>query len=233
MLAAALVPVGMAYAELSGLPPVYGLYASLLPLLAYALFGPSRVLVMGPDSSTAPLVAAAIIPLALADPSQRIALAGMLALLVGVMSLVVGVARLGFVAALLSKPVRLGYMNGIAVVVVVSQLPKLLGFKAPAEGVFLQIIEFGRGLGSVNPVAAALGVSSLVIILVLRALMPKVPGPLVVVVLGSHRIGRHSSCRPTASPPSACCRRDCPCRAGPGSGSRRLLGSWPRRSVSP
>ncbi len=185
VLAAALVPVGMAYAELSGLPPVYGLYASLLPLLAYALFGPSRLLVMGPDSSIAPLVAAAIIPLALADTSQRIALAGMLALLVGVMALVVGVGRLGFVAALLSKPVRLGYMNGIAVVVIVSQLPKLLGFKAPAEGVFFQIIEIGRGLGSINPVAAALGVSSLAIILVLRALMPKVPGPLVVVVLGA------------------------------------------------
>jgi high affinity sulfate transporter 1 len=185
VLAAALVPVGMAYAELAGLPPVFGLYASLTPLLAYALFGPSRVLVMGPDSSTAPLVAAAIIPLALADPSQRIALAGMLALLVGLMSLIVGVARLGFVAALLSKPVRLGYMNGIAVVVVVSQLPKLFGFKAPAEGVFLQILEFGRSVGSINPVAAALGVTSLVIIVVLRFLVPKVPGPLVVVVVGT------------------------------------------------
>ena len=103
-------------------------------------------------------------------PSQRIALAGMLALLVGVMSLVVGVARLGFVAALLSKPVRLGYMNGIAVVVIVSQLPKLLGYKAPAEGVFLQIVEFFKGLGAINPVAATLGVSSLVIILALRVL---------------------------------------------------------------
>ncbi len=175
----------MAYAELAGLPPVYGLYASLIPLLVYAVFGPSRVLVMGPDSSTAPLVAAAIIPLALADPSQRVALAGMLALLVGVMSLVVGVARLGFVAALLSKPVRLGYMNGIAVVVVVSQLPKLFGYKAPAEGVFLQIVEFFKGLGAINPVAATLGVSSLVIILALRVLAPKIPGPLVVVVAGT------------------------------------------------
>ncbi len=185
VLAAALVPVGMAYAELAGLPPVYGLYASLLPLLTYALFGPSRVLVMGPDSATASLVAAAIIPLALANPEHRIALAGMLALLVGVMCLVVGVARLGFVAALLSKPVRLGYMNGIAVVVVVSQLPKLFGFKAPAEGVFFQILEFGRGVGNVNAVAAALGVSSLVIIVGLRWLAPKVPGPLVVVVMGT------------------------------------------------
>ena len=185
VLAAALVPVGMAYAELAGLPPVYGLYASTVPLLVYAIFGPSPLLVMGPDSSTAPLVAAAIIPLALADPSQRIALAGMLALLVGVMSLVVGVARLGFVAALLSKPVRLGYMNGIAIVVIVSQLPKLLGYKVSADGVIEQGVEFFRGIGGVNPVAAAMGVGSLVVILLLRWLMPKVPAPLIVVFLAT------------------------------------------------
>jgi high affinity sulfate transporter 1 len=185
VLAAALVPVGMAYAELAGLPPVYGLYASLIPLLVYAVFGPSPVLVMGPDSATASLVAAAIVPLALADPAHRIALAGMLALLVGAMALVVGVARLGFVAALLSKPVRLGYMDGIAVVVVVSQLPKLLGFKAPAEGVVLQVVEFAKGADAINPVAAALGICSLAVIVALRAWAPKVPGPLVVVFAGA------------------------------------------------
>ena len=185
VLAAALVPVGMAYAELAGLPPVYGLYASLVPLLVYAVFGPSPVLVMGPDSATASLVAAAIVPLAFIEPSKRIALAGMLSLLVGAMVLVVGIARLGFVAALLSKPVRLGYMNGIAVVVVVSQLPKLFGFKAPAEGVFLQVVEFAKGIVRFSPAAALLGVGSLAVILILRALIPKAPAPLVVVFAGA------------------------------------------------
>lgn len=185
VLAAALVPVGMAYAELAGVPPVYGLYASLVPLLVYAVFGPSPVLVMGPDSSTAPLVAAAIVPLALTDPTQRVALAGMLTLLVGGMALVVGVARLGFVAALLSKPVRLGYMSGIAVVMVVSQLPKLLGFSAPTDGVITQIVGTIRGIGATNPAAAALGIVSLAVVLVLRAVAPKVPGPLLVVVGGA------------------------------------------------
>lgn len=185
VLAAILVPVGMAYAELAGLPPVFGLYASLLPMLAYTVFGPSRTMVMGPDSATASLVAAAIIPLALGNPSHRIALAAMLAVMVGVMSLVVGVARLGFIAALLSKPVRIGYMNGIAVVVVVSQLAKLFGFSAPAESMWGRLSAFGAGIQQTNFVALAMGVASLVVILGCRWLLPKVPGPLVVVVLAT------------------------------------------------
>ena len=181
VLAAILLPVGMAYAELAGLPPVVGLYASLIPLFVYAVFGPSRSLVVGPDSATASLVAAAIVPLALVNMSHRVALAGMLAVLVGAMCLAVGIGRLGFVTSLLSKPVRLGYMNGIAVVVIVSQLAKLFGFRAPAEGVLNEIVEFARHISATNWIALAIGAGSLVVVLVIRAFAPKFPGPLVVV----------------------------------------------------
>jgi high affinity sulfate transporter 1 len=181
VLAAILLPVGMAYAELAGLPPVVGLYASLVPLFVYAVFGPSRPLVVGPDSATASLVGAAIIPLAFANSPERIALAGMLALLVGAMCLAVGVGRLGFVTSLLSKPVRIGYMNGIAIVVIVSQLPKLFGFRAPAEGVIAETTAFARAISLTNWVAFALGAGSLVLVLLLRAFARKVPGPIIVV----------------------------------------------------
>src|ERR1700760_2013987 len=111
-----LVPQGMAYAELAGLPPITGLYTSILCLLGYALFGPSRVLVLGPDSSLGPMIAATILPLvgAHGDPARAVALASMLALLVGALTALAGLARFGFVADLLSKPTMIGYMNGLA-----------------------------------------------------------------------------------------------------------------------
>src|SRR3954451_5380423 len=114
VLSALLVPQGMAYAELAGLPPVTGLYTSILCLLGYAVFGPSRVLVLGPDSSLGPLIAATIAPLMLAggDPERAVALASFLALLVGLVMSLAGWFKLGFVARLLSKPTQIGYMNG-------------------------------------------------------------------------------------------------------------------------
>ena len=126
-LSAFLIPAGMAYAEAAGLPAVTGLYASIIPLLAYAVFGPSRVLIIGPDSSLAPMIAAAVLPLAGTDPDRAVALAGLLALLIGGLLLAGRVFRLGFVTGLLSKPIRVGYLNGIAIVIMLSQLPKLLG----------------------------------------------------------------------------------------------------------
>ena len=182
VLAAILVPAGMAYAELAGLPPIIGLYASVVPMIAYAVFGPSRILAIGPDSATAPLVAAAIIPLAVADTGHRIALAGMLALLVGAAGLLVGLARLGFVTELISRPVRVGYMNGLALIILVSQLPKLFGFKVGAEGAVPQVMEFASRVGGFNAVALALGVGALVIITVLRFVSPNIPGILVAAV---------------------------------------------------
>src|SRR4030095_13487264 len=136
VLTALLVPQGMAYAELAGLPPITGLYTSILCLVAYAVFGPSRILVLGPDSSPGRVTAAAVLPSAGAHghPQRAVALASMLALLVGVMTVLAGVAKLGFVADLLSKPTQIGYMNGLALTIFVGQLPKLFGFSVDADG---------------------------------------------------------------------------------------------------
>jgi len=130
ILTALLVPQGMAYAELAGLPAITGLYTSILCLIAYAVFGPSKILVLGPDSSLGPMIAATIIPLIAArgDPERAIALASTLALMVGAIVTLAGVAKLGFVADLISKPTIVGYMNGLALTILVGQLPKLFGF---------------------------------------------------------------------------------------------------------
>jgi len=129
-----LVPVGMAYAVASGVPGIYGLYATIVPLLAYAVFGPSRILVLGPDSSLAAVILGVVLPLSAGDPQRAIALAGMMAVVSGVVCILAGVSRLGFITELLSKPIRYGYMNGIALTVLISQLPKLFGFSIDAEG---------------------------------------------------------------------------------------------------
>src|SRR5262249_37949260 len=105
-----LVPVGIAYAVASGLPGIYGLYATIVPLLAYALSGPSRIMVLGPDSSLAPLILAVVLPLSAGDPGRAVAVAGMLAIVSGVLCILAGCARLGFITELLSKPIRYGYM---------------------------------------------------------------------------------------------------------------------------
>lgn len=183
VLAALLVPQGMAYAQLAGLPPVTGLYATVVPLLVYFLLGPSRLLVLGPDSAVSPLVAAAIIPLAVSgDEAERVALAGMLAVLVGVLMLAGGLARFGFVTELLSMPVRVGYLMGIAVTVIVAQLPKLFGFSVESESFLPAIRDFFGGLDETNGLALALGAGSLALIVGLRALAPKLPGVFFAVV---------------------------------------------------
>jgi high affinity sulfate transporter 1 len=177
VLAALLVPQGMAYAELAGVPPVNGIYATLVPLVVYFLLGPSRILVLGPDSAVAPLVAAAIIPLAAAgETSARIALAGLLAILVGAIMVAGGVMRFGFVTELLSMPVRLGYLMGIAVTVIVAQLPKLFGFSVHAGNLIPGVRGFIAGLDQTNAAALVIGVGSLALILGLRQVAPKVPG---------------------------------------------------------
>jgi high affinity sulfate transporter 1 len=187
VLTALLVPQGMAYAELAGLPPITGLYTSILCLVGYAVFGPSRVLVLGPDSSLGPMIAATIIPIvgANGDPQRAIALASVLALLVGVMTVLAGVAKLGFVADLLSKPTQIGYLNGLALTILVSQLPKLFGFSVDADGLIPEAAGFANGLANGDTVAAALaiGLLGLVLILLLQRLVPKVPAVLVAVVV--------------------------------------------------
>ena len=129
VLTAFLVPVGMGYAQAAGLPPITGLYATIVPLLVYAVFGPSRVMVLGPDSSLAAVIAGIILPLGGRDPARAVALAGMLAILTGLMILLAGVARLGFVTELLSRPVQLGYLYGIAITILVASSPSCSGFR--------------------------------------------------------------------------------------------------------
>ena len=142
VLTALLVPQGMAYAELAGLPAVTGLYTSVLCLIGYAAFGPSRVLVLGPDSSLGPMIAATILPLMAAggDPARAVALASMLSLLVGAFMVLAGTAKFGFIADLLSSPTQIGYMNGLALTIVVGQLPKLFGFSVDADGLIPPIL---------------------------------------------------------------------------------------------
>ena len=192
-LTALLVPQGMAYAELAGLPAVTGLYTSVLALLAYAVFGPSRIMVVGPDSALGPMIAAAILPLVAAngDPSRAIALASMLALLMGAYCIVAGIARVGTLAELFSGPMRVGYLNGLAIVVLVSQLPKLFGFSTTANGLRAELSAFVRGVSEGKTVAGSLviGVASLVTILVLRRWLPKVPGVFVAVVGATVLVG--------------------------------------------
>ena len=184
VLAAILVPQGMAYAELAGLPPVTGLYTTIACLVGYALIGPSRVLVLGPDSSVSPLIFAAIAPLVIVsdDPATAIALAGMMAVMVGLIMIGLGVARLGFVADLLSKEVQVGYMNGLAIVIIVGQLPKLCGFSTDADGTFEEVRAFVSGFDQRNVTALVLGVVTLSILLLLPRVTKTVPAVLVAVV---------------------------------------------------
>jgi MFS superfamily sulfate permease-like transporter len=166
-----LVPQGMAYAELAGLPAVTGLYTSVLCLIGYAVFGPSRVLVLGPDSSLGPMIAATIIPIVGSggDPEKAIAIASLLALIVGLITTAAGIARLGFIADLLSKPTQIGYMNGLALTILISQLPKVFGFSVDADGLLDEARAFADGVASGQAVGAAVavGLGSLVVILVL------------------------------------------------------------------
>jgi high affinity sulfate transporter 1 len=182
---AILVPAGMAYAQAAGLPPVNGLYATVVPLIVYAVFGPSRVLVLGPDSALAPLIAAALVPLARDSQQKSVALAGLLAMLIGGILLFGAVLRLGIVTGLLSKPIRLGYLNGIALLVAVSQLPTFLGISVdggtPWERLFAAAPKVFAG--EANVTALLLGVVSLVLIWIPRWLKWKVPGVLVAVVV--------------------------------------------------
>ena len=182
-----LVPQGMAYAQLAGLPPATGLYTSVMCLIAYALFGPSRVLVLGPDSSLGPMIAATLLPIlgSNGDPDKAIALASMLALFVGLINVGVGVAGLGFIADLLSKPTQIGYMNGLALTILVGQLPKLFGFSVDADGLIAEAKGFVDGVadGEVVLAALAVGLVSLAVILVLRRLRPRWPGVLIAVIV--------------------------------------------------
>ncbi|WP_081061849.1 SulP family inorganic anion transporter [Burkholderia territorii] len=182
-LSAVLVPAGMAYANAAGLPAVNGLYASLAALLAYALFGPSRILVLGPDSALVALIAASIAPLAHGDAAHALAVAGALAILAGAICIAVGVLRLGFVTELLSLPIRYGFLNGIMLTISIGQLPKLLGYKGNGESFIEQVRDVVAGIAAskVNATSFALGVAALALILACKRLWPRMPGVLLAV----------------------------------------------------
>jgi high affinity sulfate transporter 1 len=183
VLAAILVPQGMAYAQLAGLPAVTGLYTTIACLAGYAVLGPSRVLVLGPDSSISPLILAAITPLlAGGDEATAITLAGMLAILVGITEIGVGLGKLGFVADLLSKEVQVGYMNGLGITIIVGQLPKLFGFSTNADSFLKEVRVFVEGLGKTHTTTLIVGVAVLALLLVLPRVTSRVPAVLVAVV---------------------------------------------------
>jgi high affinity sulfate transporter 1 len=185
-----LVPVGIAYAVASGLPGIYGLYATIVPLLAYALFGPSRILVLGPDSSLAAVILGVVFPLSGGDPLRAVALASTMAIVSGIACILAGVARLGFITELLSKPIRYGYMNGIALTVLISQLPKLFGFSIEGDGPLRELWAIAEAIlnGKANWIAFAVGAGTLAIILLLKNYL-RVPGILIAVVGATAIVG--------------------------------------------
>jgi high affinity sulfate transporter 1 len=185
-----LVPVGIAYAVASGVPGIHGLYATIIPLLAYALFGPSRILVLGPDSSLAAVILAVVLPLSGGDPLRAVALAGMMAVVSGIVCIVAGLARLGFITELLSKPIRYGYMNGIALTVLISQLPKIFGFSIESDGPLRNIWAIANGVldGRANWIGFLVGAGTLATILLLKKSL-RVPGILIAVVGATVAVG--------------------------------------------
>ncbi|MFD6894302.1 SulP family inorganic anion transporter [Rhodococcus sp. NPDC060086] len=184
-LSALLVPAGMGYAQAAGLPPYTGLYATIVPMLVYAVVGPSRILVLGPDSALAPLIAAAVIPLAAeGDPQRAIALAGVLSVLVGVILMLGGILRLGFITELLSNPIRIGFLNAIAVIVIVGQLPLLVGTEDDESGVLAEIADVVDDVfeDGVHLSAFLMGAGSIAVIVAARRFVPVIPGVLIAVV---------------------------------------------------
>ncbi len=187
VLTAILVPVGMGYAEASGVPAINGLYATIIPLIVYALFGPSRIMVLGPDSTLAAVIAAIILPLSGGSVERAVALAGLLGVISGASSLLIGLARLGLLADLLSKPIRIGFLNAIAFTVLIGQMPKLFGFSVKAETLAGRAIMLLQGIldGKANLVALAIGGGSLALILIVKRFRPTWPGILFAVVLAT------------------------------------------------
>jgi len=177
-----LVPVGIAYAEASGIPGINGLYATIVPLIAYAVFGPSRILVLGPDSALAAVILAVVVPLSAGDAERAVSLGGLMAIVSGVVCVAAGLARLGFITELLSKPIRYGYMNGIAVTVILSQIPKLFGLSVSGEGPLRQTWAIAEKVwdGGTNLAVLAIGGGSLALILFLKR-WPRLPGMLIAV----------------------------------------------------
>ncbi len=180
---AVLVPSAMAYGELAGVTPVAGLYVALGAMVMYALFGTSRLVIMGPEATSAIMTAAAVAPLAGGDPVYYAALAAMTAILVGVLALLARVARLGFITDFLSKPILVGYIFGTTLIVIGSQLGKMFGIKLESDQFFQQVAELISRLDETDLLTFAIGIVCVAALLIMRRISQKLPGPLIVVVL--------------------------------------------------
>lgn len=183
--AAVAVPISIAYAQLAGMPPANGLYASILPLIAYAIFGSSRQLIMAPDAATCAIVASVVLPLAGADTARYISLSMVLAMLTGTFCIVAGLARLGFITNFLARPILTGYLNGIAISIIAGQLGRLFGFQVNPGGVFRTLADFASKLGQTHWPTLLTGVGIFALLRVLKRVAPRVPAPLVAVALGA------------------------------------------------
>jgi high affinity sulfate transporter 1 len=177
--AAVALPIGIAYAQLAGFPPVIGIYSSIFPPLAYAVFGSSRQLIVNPDAAACAIVASTVTPLAAGVPEHYLDLAIALTLITGVLCIAGGLAGLGAIANFLSKPILTGYLNGIALSIIVGQLGKLLGFTVAAGGFFKTFAAVVERVGETQITTAILGISLLILALALKYLLPRVPGPLI------------------------------------------------------
>jgi high affinity sulfate transporter 1 len=182
--AAVAVPIAIAYSQLAGVPPAHGLYASIRPLLAYAAFGTSRQLIMAPDAATCAIVAATVLPLAGADAARYVSLTAALAIAAGIVCIAAGLARLGFLTNFLARPILTGYLNGIAVSIIVGQLGHLFGFQLKSGGFFVVIADFLSKLGQTHWPTLAIGVVIFILLRVLKRAGPRVPAPLIAVGLG-------------------------------------------------
>ena len=182
--AAVAVPTAIAYAQLAGVPPANGLYASILPLVTYAFFGSSRQLIIAPDAATCAVVATIVLPLAAGDPNRIIPLTMILTMITGVFCIAAGLARLGFLTNFLARPILIGYLNGIALSIISGQLGRLFGFSVEPAGFFRLLIDFVMKLGETHGLTLAIGLAAFVLLRLLKHLAPKLPAPLVAMALG-------------------------------------------------
>jgi high affinity sulfate transporter 1 len=182
--AAVAVPIAIAYAQLAGVPPAHGLYASILPLVAYAFLGTSRQLILAPDAATCAVVATIVAPLAAGNPDQIIPLTMVVTMITGIFCIIAGFARLGFLTNFLARPILTGYLNGIALSIISGQLGRLFGFSLSAQGFFRLLVQFFTKLIQTHRLTLLIGLGTLVLLRTLKYLVPKIPSPLVAVALG-------------------------------------------------
>src|ERR1700754_4323110 len=182
--AAVALPIGIAYASLAGFSPVVGIYSCILPMIAYAIFGSSRQLIVNPDAAACSIVAAPVAPLAAGDAARYLELSIVLTALTGLLCIGGGLAGLGVIANFLSRPILTGYLNGIALTIIAGQLGAIFGFNVVDGGFFRKLADTISHLSQTHLPTLVVGVSLLVLLLLLKRFLPRVPAPLVAAVIG-------------------------------------------------